>query len=71
MAYAQLDVQYQGLALLDSGLCSDYNGLGYPNVLSGTCLNTFGLLWANQDSWTKSSEFVGITTIWTIEYLPS
>jgi len=67
---APVDVLYQGLALLDLGLNSDYNGIGYPRVLSGTALNTFGLLWDTQDIWAQDLNYIGITTIWTTEYLP-
>jgi hypothetical protein len=83
-APVQLDVIYAPLSLVDLGLASDYNGQGYPNVLSGLALNTFGLLWAAQEIWSLDaqyvgisttwgldSQFVGITTIWTTEYLPS
>lgn len=60
---APVDVTFQPLALVDLGLASDYNGFGYPNVLSGVALNTFGWLWDTEDRWTRDSP--AVTSVWT------
>ena len=67
----QLDVIFDQQSLVDAGLASGYNGIGTPGVISGVALNTFGLLWGSQDIWIPDSQYIGINTVWTVEYLPS
>lgn len=55
----QLDVIFDGLAIVDDGMISSYN------TLSGTGLNTFGFLWDAANIWQKSDTV--ITTVWTVE----
>lgn len=60
---APLDVTFDGMALNDSGF------LPGNLAFSGLALNTFGFIIGASEIWTK--EAYGVTTIWTIEYLPN
>lgn len=61
----QLDVIFDGIALNDFGMFSSYN------TFSGIGLATQGFIWESSGIWAQDTPYIGITTIWTTEYLPS